>query len=122
MLAKPGWHNLKLRFMPPTIEGVVLRPISVEAAMATDESEDFTEDLFMPRGALQEVRLNHYIQFRPWRSKQSYMLNVGYLLAHFIVDPMRGYEEYLRMVQDCGEAPSNLIEGPSSPQYEQGDC
>lgn len=95
-LAKPGLHNLRLGFMPPEVEGIALQPVDANAALA-DGDDDFTTEMFMPGGTFHETQLNHYVKLRPWRSQDTFMVNAGYLLNHFVISDMLGYKEYKRL-------------------------
>lgn len=114
-----GWHNLRHRFLPPEIIGVTLRPVDPEAALTCGEA--FSPEMFERGAAFCEVPLNHFVKIRPRGQQETFFVNAGYLLSHFIFSEALGYQEYVRLINDkttkasvASKADSSLSqEGPS---------
>lgn len=95
-LAHWGIYNLRYGFLPPKILGITLYPN--DPNMRVEDPEQFTPEMFGPAGPFHETPLNHYIKVQPAFSKDSFLINAGYLLNHFILDNKLGYKEYKRLL------------------------
>jgi len=104
-ISKWSVHNIALGFAPPTISSV-----AVIAQEFPPPDEALEPELFEPGKLLYDRPLNFYIAINA--KPEPFLINAGYLGAHFIYSARQGYKELKRLLSDA-------VPAGSAPQAEE---